>query len=207
VTVVSTYPELETASFDDLVEKWKGPPIDGANYARLFYSEVALSFRRFGDRGLNQLIAQTSRESGVKLASLVDGLSWPTTDDVRVQRLLVALLDNLDPSVVAAAIDALRVARTESPHVAIKRKLASQRDPIVVAAVLRYIAAISPDDALPALIESLSHRSPIVRETAADALGELARPDVVDRLTPLLKDPDKDVRQAARTSIQHLRNP
>jgi HEAT repeat protein len=62
-----------------------------------------------------------------------------------------------------------------------------------------------PEKALPLLIESLKDPDYIVRESAADELGELEVVEAIPFLNSLMeKDPHPDVREAAQISIDIL---
>jgi HEAT repeat protein len=70
--------------------------------------------------------------------------------------------------------------------------------------VLRFIARVHPDKALPIFLEKLKDPHYIVRENAADELGDLGLPSVISDLRPLLLDPHPNVRQATETAIDML---
>ena len=58
--------------------------------------------------------------------------------------------------------------------------------------------------AKPLLYDALSSSHPIVRENAIDELDELDCKEALPRIRTLLDDPDKNVRQAAKTAIENL---
>ena len=66
------------------------------------------------------------------------------------------------------------------------------------------MARLHPDRAQPLLIEALKDPHFIVRENAADELGELDVVTAIPDLRQLLADSHPDVRQAAQTAIEIL---
>lgn len=78
--------------------------------------------------------------------------------------------------------------------------------PFVRASVLDYLARAEPESAYPALLHALRDDDYIVRETAIDALDDLGATEAIPVIEPLLEDPHEDVRQAARTAVDNLRD-
>lgn len=66
------------------------------------------------------------------------------------------------------------------------------------------MSRLHPDKAYPLLIEALKDPDFIVRENAADELGELDGAEAIPYLRPLLVDSHPDVQQAAQTAIAML---
>ena len=64
--------------------------------------------------------------------------------------------------------------------------------------------SLYPNKALPLLIEALKDPDFIVRENAADELGELYEVEAIPYLHQLLRDSHPHVRQAAQTAIEML---
>ena len=60
--------------------------------------------------------------------------------------------------------------------------------------------------AMPLLEKALKAEEPIVRQNAVDELDEMNHRPALEKIKRLLRDPDKDVRQAARTAVAHLEN-
>jgi len=198
---MSLYPELETMSFSNLVREWKLPAKDGEDYARAFFSEVALAFRKHKQEGIDYLLRSADTETGVKLASVIDGLSWPPTKDPRVKEMLFRFLNHRNPSVVAAAIDALRLSKNADLFETMLSMLSEQAHPIITSALLRYVAALDFERAQPYLLEALSNSSPLIRESAIDELSESNDPAVIPYIEKLLNDSNPDVREAARSAL------
>ncbi len=86
------------------------------------------------------------------------------------------------------------------------RRMSDHQAPIVRAAVLDYLARAEPESARPALIQGLGDPDYIVRETAVDALDDLGAADAISAIEALLDDPHEDVRLAARTAVDNLRD-
>jgi HEAT repeat protein len=77
---------------------------------------------------------------------------------------------------------------------------------IVVGSALRFFARCDPVRAVPLLEKALKAEEPIVRQNAVDELDEMNHTPALEKIQRLLRDPDKDVRQAARTAVEHLEN-
>lgn len=86
------------------------------------------------------------------------------------------------------------------------RGLGDHPSPFVRASVLDYLARAEPELAYPALVQGLRDSDYVVRETAVDALDDLDSTDAIPAIEPLLEDPHEDVRQAARTAVDNLRD-
>jgi HEAT repeat protein len=76
----------------------------------------------------------------------------------------------------------------------------------VVGSALRFFARCDPVRAVPLLEKALKAEEPIVRQNAVDELDEMNHRPALEKIKRLLRDPDKDVRQAARTAVAHLEN-
>ena len=70
--------------------------------------------------------------------------------------------------------------------------------------VLRFMSEFYPERAVGLLIDALNDAHFIVRENAADELGELEAVEALPFLRAKLEDPHPDVRQAAETAIEML---
>ncbi len=167
-------------------------------------------------------IAQVSREGADSLLAFA-----PYADELRLRAILLAmtcvneklseeqhekicalarqLLTDTRPMVVAEAIDTLTKlgCRRVRQLIAALRRHAS---PYVQGSVLRYFARRHPKEAVPLLERALNSREPVVRQNAVDELDEMNHIPALAKIKRLLRDPDKDVRQAARTAVAHFEN-
>jgi vesicle coat complex subunit len=105
--------------------------------------------------------------------------------------------------VVAEAVDLLNQLNDSKPRTAILR-LIRHDSPYVVGAVLRYMARQYPHEAVSILHKALASKEPIVRQNAIDELDDLNCKEALPAIKRLLRDPDKHVRQAARSAVKNL---
>ena len=121
----------------------------------------------------------------------------------RICELAQALLSDEREMVVAQAVDTL--ARFACPSaVGLVSPLLGHPSPYVVGSALRFFARRVPEKAVPLLENALEAEHPIVRQNAVDELDELEYTAALPRIRRLLRDPDKDVREAARYAVAHL---
>jgi hypothetical protein len=201
VKFMGIYPELDNLTLDALKAALYSPCPDGDEYAFGYYEEVALLIMAKG--GAEYLRSQLDIAQAERLAAVIFGItSTPISDPVLTQRL-ISLLSAAHEIVVMAVIDGLRF-QSETSAVDIVLGLNTHHSPYVRGAVLRYIRTLFPEQALPLLIASLADDHYIVREVAADELGELYNTAALPHLKKLLDDPHPHVRQAVETAIEWL---
>lgn len=122
-------------------------------------------------------------------------------------KLLRELLHSQHSQVRTAAVFALR----STAHVAKLEPVAKHPKGFDIVA-LRNSAPKSPEEAnaqqlaIAALITSLQHRDPNIREKACDALNRVGATQALEPLAVLLNDSDAGVRIAAHSAIQVLSN-
>ncbi|WP_171048314.1 HEAT repeat domain-containing protein [Nocardia cyriacigeorgica] len=115
------------------------------------------------------------------------------------------LASGSDPLVIADAIRLLgSLGATDMADKV--RRMSEHEAAIVRAAVLDYLARAEPASARPALMRGLGDSDYIVRETAIDALEDLGATDAISAIEALIDDPHEDVRLAARTAVDNLRD-
>jgi cyclophilin family peptidyl-prolyl cis-trans isomerase/HEAT repeat protein len=121
---------------------------------------------------------------------------------------IVAVLsaDKTDPNVALEAVSALAALKSETglPYV---QDLVIDDWPTMRAAAIRACAAIDPAG-FPTLLSGMEPDPHwIVRAAIADALGSMPPSFAVERLSPLLEDPDKRVVPEALDSLTRLKAP
>ncbi len=207
---MSFYPELDSLSLKELIDRFSGPSLGGPEYAAVYYQEVAL------------LIAQQETDSADYLLGVLEDSNLDT-DRLRsalmaltqlqpehspmeqrtLRQLLSQYLYDQRPLIVAEAVDGLWRQNIKDVRDAALR-LQAHPPPYVCGSVLRYISHLYPSEAMPLLVDALHDDSSIVRENAVDELDWLGAANALCALRPLTGDPDPHVRQAAETAIANL---
>lgn len=208
---VSFYPELDNLNIEDLKKRFHLPPSAGEDVT-LYYQEVAhLITSKDQVAGKNFLLKEINNANTEKLQAILFALTetplnYPCADP-DLFYLLVSYLHDERPLIVMEVIDGLsRLGMKETVNFILKLRV--HPSPYVRSSVLRFMRRLYPEKALPLLLESLHDPDYIVRESAADELGELDAPEVIPKLQQLmLRDSHPDVREAAKTSIDILSSP
>jgi HEAT repeat protein len=121
-----------------------------------------------------------------------------------INSLLESYLEDSRPNIVAEAIDGLRYQKAKKYNIRVL-SLLNHPSPFVRGSVLRFWAALYPEQALPILLRSLSDIDPIVRENAADELGDLGDTAAIAPLKDLLeKEEQQNVRESIETALEGL---
>jgi len=186
------YPELDELDFDGLRAAFEGPPVDGDEFAASYFDEVAIRIRRVGDeQGVHYLLSQAERVDPARLQAIFVALTMPppiNRPDVHV--LLMSHLDDEHELVVASVIDGLAVlGGVADTRPEVSRRHDDARS-LVRGAVLRYLAQVDGQRAIPTLIEALDDPDPRVRENAIDELDELEAEVAVSNVQRLTSDPN-----------------
>lgn len=203
--VMSLYRELEQLNLAALIDRFHRPAPEGEEYAAVYYEEVASLIRRQGPEGVDFLWAEMNMADVPRLRAILFALTEPAKKDPRLQKSLLSYLKHEEPSIVAQAVDGLARVRAKDALDTVWR-LRDHPSPYVRGAVLRFLRQTDPDRALPALLEALKDPDFIVRENAADELGELHAVEAISDLRLAERDPHPDVREAARTAIEILQS-
>jgi HEAT repeat protein len=199
---MSVYPELDSLDLQELMQWWHDSPLDGEEYAIAYYDELAFNICDQG--GTEFLLQEITQADPPRLAAILAHLP------AHPQLQTVAYLQHEQPLIVARAIDRLRM-ETDLPPIAptlISKVLSlrSHPDAYVRGAVLRFASQMTPESAVPLLLEGLNDPNYLVRMSAIDELDELPCVEAVSDIQPLLNDPHEFVREAARSAIAHLTN-
>ncbi|NEQ84904.1 MAG: HEAT repeat domain-containing protein [Moorea sp. SIO2I5] len=204
------YPELNHLTLNQLIERFHKQPLEGED-ASTYYSEIALLISQQGEQGVEYLYESINGADQERLRGIIFALTESQTKTEKLRKIMFRYLDDQRPMIVAEAIDGL--CKLEEKH-AIDHVLVmlDHYSPYVRGSVLRFLARLYPEQALPHLLDKLKDPHFIVRENAVDELDELgntlavghATRTVVSYLKPLLSDPHPDVQQAVQTAIQNL---
>ena len=195
-------------NFEELIDSFQKPLLDEKDIDEddepfLYYSELALLIKNQGEKGIEFLLAQIQKVDTARLVGILFALTETPLKDLRLSELLLTYLQDSRSMVIAEAIDGLsRLGEKDT----VDRVLAllEHPSPYVRGSVLRFMARLHPDRALPLLIQALKDPHFIVRENAADELGDLEAVAAIPELHQLLVDSHPDVRQAAQTAIEIL---
>ncbi len=185
------------------------PQVPEDEYA-LWVQESAVAIARLGREETNWLLAFAPYADELRLRVILIAVTCVAEELSEQQRAYVCalarrLLADKRPMVVAEAVDTVRLlgCRRAKERIA---ALGRHSSPYVRGSVLRYFARHHPKEAIPLLERALNSREPIVRQNAVDELDDMNYAPALGKIKRLLQDPNKDVRQAARTAVNHLEN-
>ena len=176
----------------------------------LWLDEAAIHIAKTGPWGVNFLLAFIPYADDLQLRSILLALSFPETKLSTAQRSKVSeiaktFLGDNRPLIVADAIDALRHLGCRDA-IKVVSPLLNHASPYVVGSVLRFFACHAPKKAVPLLEKALKSEEPIIRQNAIDELDHMNYRPALPKIRQLRRDPDKYVRQAARTAVANLEN-
>jgi HEAT repeat protein len=199
---MSFYPDLDRLNLEQLMECFQQPAPEEED-ASMYYMEVALSILQHGNVGVDYLYQTIDQADTEELRAILFALAEYSVEPEKLRFLLLNYLDDRRPIIVAEAIDGLCKLGDKDTLDRVLPML-EHPDPYVRGSVLRFVASLHPDRALPLLLEKLKDPDFIVRENAVDELGDLGIVSAIPYLTPLLEDDSREVRQAAQTAINSL---
>jgi len=172
--------------------------------------ELAVAIAQVGREEVDWLLAFAPYADELRLRAILLAMSCVAEALSEQQREHICeyarrLLADKRPMIVAEAIDTLSHldCRRAKQRIATLNRHSS---PYVRGSVLRYFARQYPKEAVPLLERALNSREAIVRQNAVDELDEMSYTPALAKIKRLLEDPDEDVRQAARTAVEHLEN-
>ncbi len=125
------------------------------------------------------------------------GSSDPYTPDLLVRKLGV----EENPKLIVALIDALARLESEGGVSEAKRAAFTYGSAPLMAAMVKYSAAVERGRAIDLIDSLLRVEKPLVRAACAEALGLIHQNNVAPRLTTLLKDPAPMVRWTALATL------
>ncbi|MFB2892645.1 HEAT repeat domain-containing protein [Aerosakkonemataceae cyanobacterium BLCC-F50] len=200
---MSFYTEFDQLNVEDLKQRFCASPPEGEEYATVYYQEIGQLIQERGEEAIDFLKNAIKTANTSQLQGILFALSNSQQKDGDLKTLLLSYLQDHRSIIVMEAVDALSRlgAKDTLDYILALREHSS---PYVRASVLRFLRRWYPEIAFNLLVEALKDPDFIVRENAADELGELEITEAIDYLNPLLKDPHPDVRQAAQTAIEIL---
>lgn len=204
---MSFYPELDHLNLEELMKRFQLPAPENED-AVLFYQEVSYLIATQGEMGIKFLWNEIDKANTAQLQAILFALTETPLkhpfSQPELLKLLVNYLHDERPLIVMEAIDGLsKLGVIDNLKTVLA--LREHPSPYVRSSVLRFMRSLHPEKALPLLIESLKDPDYIVRESAADELGELEAVEAIPFLKSLMeKDNHPDVREAAQTSLDIL---
>jgi hypothetical protein len=166
--------------------------------------EIADGIAREGEEGLTALlnaIRATPESSQAEAALIALHANKHFTDEVAAAAL--PMLRGADPFSIAAALDFF-AAHGDASHVQTAEAFRVHRSAHVRAASLRYLVSVHCD-ALSALLSTAAiDADALVREEAAELIGEMQLRGELHLLDLLVRDASVDVRDAAGTALEDL---
>ena len=199
---MSFYPELDELTLQQLTARFEAEAPEGEG--ALYHDELGRAIAAQGAVGVAYLWERRTLVDAERVRAIIAGLS--ASGEASRPQLLAWLHEQLganDPRVVAEAIDGLKNlgdAELAGPILALTAHTSEQ----VRGAVLRFARVVTPDRALSPLVAALKDPHPIVREGAADELGELGDRRARSALALARDDVREQVRQAIESALELL---
>lgn len=200
---MSFYPQLDNLTLQELILHFQSSPFEGEEYGDIYYQEVVILIGKKGEDGVAFLQGEIEKADTPRLRGILFALTEARLNKPEFRELLLSYLQDERPMIVMEAVDSLRVLG-EKDAVDQVFALLQHPSPYVRGGVLRFMRSLYPNQALPLLIEALKDPDFIVRENAADELGELSEVEAIPYLRQLLRDSHPHVVQAAQTAIEIL---
>ena len=199
---MSFYPEFDNLSLDKLIELFEGEPTGTVDDPVTFYPDVTIRIAQTGEKGLTYLESALDRDNPNRVVAAIIGLGQEPYSS-EIEKKIAQFLDDSREDVVTEAI-VFFMTKHKTEYVDKILSLLSHSSPLVVGAVLLYIAKLYPDRAFPLLKRALKHVDSYIRWGACDGFEEIGKIEAVEYLKPLLDDSDEDVRAKAEKVIKFL---
>jgi len=200
------------SSIDQLIQQFKSLPDDGDLYANFYYQEITDALIKSGQKGILYLknwIEQNDQKVSdpigiARLRAALFALAQVNSGQDRewVKGLLLRYLEDERPQILAEAIDGLR--HQKARYTIRVLMLLNHPYAQVRSSVLRFFAALHPHRAFPLLVLALGDNDPLVRENAADELGDLGDRRAIQPLQLLCRDDAPNVRAACQSALDML---
>lgn len=190
---------LAGLSTTELAARWAA----GGEYDD-YYEAVARELYEQGEPGVEVLTQELAGRRVPQLRAALTVLAMHQGSEPAFVEKVKLLAGDSEPVIAGDAIRLLGSLGVTELGERI-RGLGDHPSPFVRASVLDYLARAEPESAYPALVQGLLDSDYVVRETAVDALDDLDSTEAISVIEPLLEDPHEDVRQAARTAVDNLR--
>ncbi|WP_327148342.1 HEAT repeat domain-containing protein [Nocardia sp. NBC_01329] len=191
---------LAGLSTAELVARWSA----GDEYDD-YYEAVARELYEQGEPGIEVLTQELAGRRVPQLRAALTVLAMHQGSEVAFVEKVKLLAGDSEPVIAGDAIRLLGSLGITELGERI-RGMGDHPSPFVRASVLDYLARAEPESAYPALVQGLRDSDYVVRETAVDALDDLDSTESISAIEPLLEDPHEDVRLAARTAVDNLRD-
>lgn len=209
---MSFYPEMDNLNLESVITRFCMTFNEARKHGSYseeeeesYYAEVARMIRLQGKDGVKFLKGEVCNADTVRLRAILSALAWPKLDDPDLPELFLPYLNDQRPMIVAEAVDGLSGQEVKGAVDKVLQLL-NHNSPYVRGSVLRYMRQLYPDKSFPLLVTALKDIDYIVRENAIDELDSLGNQEALPYLYPLLKDSHPDVRQAAQTAIDNLKD-
>lgn len=197
------YPELESLTFDELVERYRNEPPEVLEEPGWYYSEVALAIRQRGEAGDAYLLASLDNADESRLRSIIFALGHQPTSPL-IARKIKRFLSDDRPMILMDVIDALAAYPLSINQADVLRN-AQHESPYVRGSVYRFRARTRGRESVSDLVAGLKDGEPIVRSIVIDLLDEMCAVEATSAIERLLADEDHDVREAASFALIHLK--
>jgi hypothetical protein len=209
---------LEATKLTKLISLFKSEPTDGELFADSYYQDITDRIFQQGNEGwiyLEEVLPFYDRQSRdnhldvlsqARVRAILFALSQAKSPrkKTEVTGVLESYLEDSRPIIVAEAIDGLRHQKSRKYNIRVL-SLLNHSSPFVRGSVLRFFAALYPEQALLILLRSLDDIDAIVRENAVDELGDLGDEVAIAPLKALLeKEKEENVREAIETALEIL---
>jgi hypothetical protein len=197
--------------FKDLCLQFEGESPDGKLYSDFFYQSIINEIVEFGNEAIaylkHELITRQNQPS--RLRAILFGLGQvpPKTLKERnsLGKILLPYLNSPFPNVVAETIDSFASLHLLQ-YTDTVLSLNQHESAYVRGSILRFMAKLHPEKAIPLLLASLESEDAIIRENAIDELDGLDFKGAIPYLSKLINDSDTNVRQAAQTALDNLQD-
>lgn len=169
--------------------------------------ELANAIAQAGDAGVEALLtAIRSTPSSLQAEAALIALHENKLITEDVARAALPMLHADNPLAVAAALD-FYAAYGDASHVRAAEAYAKHSSAHVRAASLRYLVCVHCDTVSTLLSAAAIDTDALVREEAADLIGEMQLRGELHLLDLLVKDLNADVKEAAATAREDLSDP
>jgi HEAT repeat protein len=194
--------ELQTIFLGD------GQAAAPADQQELRLQELAIQIASTGAAGVRFLLSCATNTDEVRLRAILLAITFVArqlslNQRARVCELACRLLKDARAMVVAEAVDTLSSLACREASRSVGRLL-KHPSPYVVGSALRFFSHLDPEKAVPLLEKALKSNQAIIRQNAIDELDDMDWTPALAKIRQLLRDPDKDVRKAARTAVANL---
>lgn len=170
------------------------------------HEELAIEIVKLGKAGVEFICRNLDPNDGCRYVAAIRSLGWVSNESpciTRVKRLVLDALNRDRAIVNCAALHTLRHLRVRI-GLSRARRLFLANNAFVSVAALMYVSAMYPDARGKLLRSALKSSRFLVREAAADEIGEQGLVGFLPELRSLRTDRFPDVREAARTAMRCL---